>query len=264
MPYEITSLLLKCDTSDFEVLIKQTGSHVNFSSDAELQRLLTAYKSNSNVNCKILLAEAVEREIRYVGSSDIAYAYRKLVKGFEPAGVSIDEIIEDVSKKLKVKQKLLGTPETKMERLVKWTVEETFFAMKPEQQRELFINAGIGIELQEEFFEKIKSNKAHLLPLLLSLLGPEITWTIIQGLTISAMSTYMGRTAAEELFKRFASKFPWIEWLGPIVWGLTLSWFAIDLQGAAYRKTIPILLYLGIVGLRDGPVEGDAFWNEGV
>lgn len=263
MPYEITPLLLKCDATDFEVLISQIDSYVNLSSDAELKQMLAAYKKNSDGSRKTILAKAVEQEIRYIGSSDIAYAYRKLTSNDQPSGVSINEIIEDVSKKLKVKQKLLGTPEAKVERLVKWTVEKTFFALKPEQQRELFEKAGVGKGQQDEFFEKIKNNKAHFLPLLLSLLGPEITATIVQGLAISAMAAFMGRKAAEELFKNLATRFPWwAEWLGPIVWGLTLGWLAIDLQGAANRKTIPVLLYLGIVGLRDGPEDGESFWNE--
>ena len=263
MPYEITQLLLKCDATDFSVLIEQIDSYVNFSSDIELKKLLAAYGKNPTHGKKILLAQAIEREIRYIGSSDIAYAFRKLTKDEVPAGVSIQEIIDDVSKKLKVKQKLLGSPEAKMERLVKFAVEKTFFALKPEQQREMFEKVGVGKGQQDEFFEKIKSNKAHFLPLLLSILGPEITATIVQGLAITAMAAFMGRKAAEELFKNLVARFPWwAEWLGPIVWGLSLSWLAIDLQGAANRKTIPVLLYLGIVGLRDGPEDGEAFWGE--
>jgi len=263
MPYEITPLLLKCDATDFSVLISQIESYVNFSSDPELKNLLAAYQKNPTSGSKTALAKVMEREIRYIGSSDIAYAFRKLKGDEDPAGVSIHEVIEDVSKTLRVKQKLLGTPEAKVERLVKWAVEKTFFELKPEQQCELFEKAGVGKGQQEEFFEKIKNNKAHFLPLLLSLLGPEITATIVQGLAITAMATFMGRKAAEELFKNLAARFPWwAEWLGPIVWGLSLGWLAIDLQGAAKRKTIPVLLYLGIVGLRDGPEDGEAFWNE--
>lgn len=262
MPYEIMPLLLKCDVTDYEVLISQIDSYVNFSSDAELKELMATYRTNGDSIHKVTLAKALEREIRYIGSSDIAYAYRKLLNDDEPSGISVNEIIEDVSNKLKVKQKLLGTPEAKVERLVKWTVEKTFFALKPEQQRELFEKAGVGKGQQDEFFEKIKSNKAHFLPLLLSLLGPEITATIIQGLAITAMASFMGRKAAEALFKNIATRFPWwAEWLGPIVWALSLGWLAIDLQGASNRKTIPILLYLGIVGLRDGPEDGETFWN---
>lgn len=263
MPYEITPLLLKCDSNDFALLISQIDSYVNFSSDSELKELLAAYRRHGTINSKTVLVQALEREIRYIGSSDVAYAFRKLKGNDVPAGISINEIIEDVSNRLKVKQKLLGTPEAKVERLVKWTVEKTFFALKPEQQRELFDKAGVGKRQQDEFFEKIKNNKACFLPLLLSLLGPEITATIVQGLAITAMAAFMGRKAAEELIKNLVKRFPWwAEWLGPIVWGLSLSWLAIDLQGAANRKTIPVLLYLGIVGLRDGPEDGEAFWNE--
>ncbi|NLR74578.1 hypothetical protein [Leeia aquatica] len=263
MSYEISQLLLKCDANDFSVLISQINSYVNFSSDSELNELLAAYKKNATEDSKSTLAKAVEREIRYLGSSDIAYAFRKMKGDNDPAGVSIHEIIDDVSKKLKVKQKLLGTPEAKVERLVKWTVEKTFFALNAEKQWELFEKTGVGKRQQGEFFEKIKKNKAHFLPLLLSLLGHEITAKIVQGLAITAMAAFMGRKAAEELFKNLATRFPWwAESLGPIVWGLSLGWLAIDLQGAANRKTIPVLLYLGIVGLRDGPEDGEAFWNE--
>jgi len=287
MAYEITQLLMKCDTTDFSLLISQIDSFVNFSSDTELKELLAVFQKNSSDANKIVLAKAIEREIRYVGSSDIAYAFRKTVGNDEPAGVSIHEIIDDASKRLKVKQKLMGTAEAKMERLVdaskrlkvkqklmgtaeakmerlvKAVVEKVFFELKPEQQRELFERAGVGKAQQEEFFEKIKNNKAHFLPLLLSLLGPEVTATIVKGLAITALTSFMGRKAAEELIKNLATRFPfWAQWLGPIVWGLSFGWLALDLQGAANRKTIPILIYLGIVGLRDGPEEGDAFWSD--
>jgi uncharacterized protein YaaW (UPF0174 family) len=263
MPYEITPLLLKCDATDFSVLIGQIASYLNFSSDSELKELLSVYNTGGTKDQKTTLALAIEREIRYIGSSDIAYVVRKITKDDSPAGASIHDVIDDVSKKLKVKQKLLGTPEAKLERLVKFMVEKTFFALTPKQQRELFEKAGVGKGQQDEFFDKIANNKAHFLPLLLSLLGPEITASIVQGLAITALAAFMGRKAAEELFKNIVARFPWwAEWLGPIVWSLSLGWLAIDLQGPAYRKTIPILLYLGIVGLRDGPEDGAAFWNE--
>ena len=142
-------------------------------------------------------------------------------------------------------------------------MEKTFFGLSPERQRELFEKAGIGKDQQKEFFEKLKGNKAHFIPFLLSILGPEITKKVIEGIVISVIATYLGREGAKELFKNLALRFPlWAEWLGPIVWGLSLGWLTLDLQGAAYRKTIPVLLYLGIVGLRDGPEEGPSFWNE--
>ena len=263
MAYEMTSLLLKCEVEDFAFLIEQIDSNVNLSSDSELKAAFETFRKSGSTTTKALLTKLVEREVRYLGSAEIAYAYRKLWSSREPAGVSIHEMIDDISDKLKVRQKKLGTEEARLERLVKSAVEKAFFDLTPEQQRELFKNAEVGEEQQKEFFEKIKNNKAHFLPLLFSVLGPEITASIVQGLTIAVIAQFIGREAAKELLKNILVRFPWwAEWLGPIVWGLSLSWLAFDMQGAAYRKTIPILLYLGIVCLRDGPEDGDAFWTD--
>lgn len=263
MPYEMTSLLAKCNAADFALLIEQIDSYVNLSDDATLKGLLAAYEKNESMDMKGPLIRKMEEEIRYVGSADLAYAFRKLASKAQPAGVSFHEIVDDVSAKLKIKQHLVGTVEAKVERVVKATVEKTFLSMTLEQQRELFTKAGVGQPQQKEFFEKLAANKAHFLPLLFSMLGPEITAKIVQGLAISALAAFIGRKAAEELIKNLVARFPWwAEWLGPVVWGLSLSWLALDLQGAAFRKTIPIVLYLGIVGLRDGPEDGEAFWTE--
>ncbi|TFE36999.1 hypothetical protein E2553_46140 [Paraburkholderia dipogonis] len=263
MAYEMTSLLMKCEVEDFAFLIEQIEGPFNLSSDSDLTAALGNFRRSGSEVAKSVLVKLIEREVRYLGSSEAAYAYRKLLSSQEPAGVSILEIVNDVSKKLTVRQKAIGTLEARLERLVKSAVEKAFFDLKPEQQRELFEQAKVGSKQQGEFFDKIKSNKAHFLPLLFSLLGPEITASIVQGLTIAVIAQFIGREAAKELLKNILARFPWwAEWLGPIVWSLSLSWLAFDLQGAAYRKTIPILLYLGIVGLRDGPEDGDAFWTE--
>ena len=262
MAYQMEEILRKCDMDDYRILVKQIESYVNLTSDTKLKAALSECSSANINHGKTELIHLLEDEIRYLGSSDIGYSKRKLLGQF-PAGVDIDEIIEDVSAKLKVKQKLVATVEERLKRLVRWTVEKTFFSLSPEQQRELFEKAEIDKKHQEEFFEKIKNNKAHFLPLLLSILGPVITKKIIEGITVSVIAGYLGREGAKELFKTLLLRFPWwAEWLGPIVWTVSLGWLALDLQGAAYRKTIPILLYLGIVCLRDNSKDGDAFWQE--
>lgn len=263
MTYEMTPLLMKANSADFALLINRIDSYVNFSDDKGLKGTLAQYERDGLDSTKEQLVKMLEREIRYVGSADIAFAFRKMTSESEVAGVSFNEIVDDVSRKLKVKQRLVGTPEAKVERIVKYTVEKTFFAMTEEQQRELFTKAGVERAQQDELLKKFTGNKLNFLPLLLSVLGPEITMVIIQGLAISALAAFIGRKAAEELIKNLIGRFPWwAEWLGPIVWGLSLGWLAVDLQGAAFRKTIPIILYLGIVGLRDGPEDGAEFWAD--
>ena len=208
--------------------------------------------------CKFL-----EKEIRYAGSSDLAFAYRKYFKSEEVAGASIYEIIDDVSKVLKVKQKFIGNAESQLERLTKAVVEKNFLSLKEEDQRELLEKAGVNKAAREEFFKKFKDNKTRFLPLLLSIVGPEVTATLIQGIAITALAAFIGREAAKKLIEALATKFPWwAQWLGPIVWGSSLSWTAYDIQGGANRKTIPLLVYLGIVGLRDGPEDGESFWED--
>lgn len=263
MSYQMESILSKCEMEDYKFIIGQIDSYINLTDDQKLKEAFLSCSTKKTINTKLILINLIEADIRYLGSSDLAYFKRKLFSNNDPPGVDIDEIISDVSDKLKVKQKLVGTVESKLERLVKATVEKTFFSLSPDQQRELFDKAGVDKKQQDDFFEKLSRNKAHFLPLLLSILGPQITQSIIEGIVVSVITVYIGREAAKELIKNLATRFPWwAEWLGPIVWGLSLGWLALDLQGPAYRKTIPILLYLGIVGLRDGPEDGEAFWNE--
>jgi len=264
MGFEATTLLLKCDVDDFAMLISQVDSYVNLTSDTELKRLLALYTNHPSASTKQELARVLEREIRYVGSADVAYAFRKIFKKEEPVGISFKELIDDVSRKLKVHQRPLGSIEARLERLVRASAERSFLTLSPDHQRRLFEESGVGREKQNEFFNRLKDNKAALLPLLMALLGPEVTARLVQGLAVLAIANFIGKEAAKLLVQKLATQFPWwAEWLGPIAWGLSLSWLAIDLQGAAFRKTIPIMLYLGVVGLRDGPEDGDDFWAGG-
>ena len=43
----------------------------------------------------------------------------------------------------------------------------------------------------------------------------------------------------------------WLQWIGPAAWTLSVGWTALDLQGPAMRKTIPIVLYLGLCSMRE-------------
>lgn len=123
-------------------------------------------------------------------------------------------MIEDVSRRLKIKQKYFGSIESQLERLVRATAERTFFKLTPEQQRELFEKAGVGKKQGKEFFDKLKGNKAHFIPVLLAVVGPEITKDLVLGLVVSVMATYMGREAAKALIANLVARFPWwAEWL---------------------------------------------------
>ena len=265
MSYQITPLLLKAEQSDFAYMIKTIKSYVNFSSDTELRGLFDNWVENPVDAKKALLAEAVEREIRYAGSADVAFVFRKIFGSGEVAGADIHEIIADVSDKLKVKLKRLSSAEAKLEHLVKSLASRQFFSLSAEEQEELLSKCGFEKEERQEFFRRVKENKHLLFPLLLRFLGPEIVTALVEALLIRILAAFIGKEAAKEILMALAKKYPlWAEWLGPIVWTMTIAWVGYDLQGAAYRKTIPCLLRLGIVALRDGPQEGESFWNASV
>lgn len=263
MAYEMSSLLMKCDTEDFSFLIQQIDSYVSLTDDKFLREQLARFREVPSTANKVALVELLEREIRYLGSSEIGYAYRKMRSDDPVAGVSIHEMANDACKLLKIQRKPLGSVEAKLEQLAKKVAHQTFFAMAGEQQRALFRDAGVSDAHSTEMLHKLKTNKPLLMPLLLQILGREGTMLLLEGLVIGALSVLLGKEAAKVLVKSALARVPWLaEFLGPIVWTLSLAWWAYDLQGPANRKVIPILVYLGVVGLRDGPEEGEAFFEK--
>ncbi len=263
MLYELSGILSRCNEDDYKVFLDIIDNYFNFTDVEKLKSEILAFRKNPIERNRDVLNRHIEECIRYFGSADLAYLWRYLFDNDEPAGVSVGEIIDDVSERLKVTQKKLGSIEARLERLVVKVAEKTFFDLTPEKQRELFVKAGLSDEQQRNFFEKIKNNKAIFLPMLFSILGPKIVMELVEGLIVVVLATYMGREAAKQLLKRVLTKIPWWgEWLGPIVWVASLGWLALDIQSPAYRKTVPALLYLGIICLRDGPAEGKKLWSE--
>lgn len=250
---ELQAILKKCTPDDLSFLVNTIDSFVNLSNDRKLKRLLQERKQPE-------LNQEIEAEIRYLGSADIAYIVRK-VFGKDP-GVSVDEIVTDIARKFKCPLKPISTLEAKIERVIKFVVDKEFEKLSQQEIRTLFEKSGIGQDDINTIFDRIQGNKLLLLPVIFSILGSEIAFTILQGVAIGIIATILGRQAAQILLQQVLAKNPWISvWLGPIAWTASLTWLASDLQGPAYRKTIPIILYLGIVALRDGPEEGETFWN---
>jgi uncharacterized protein YaaW (UPF0174 family) len=261
MPFEMQAVLGKCDVDDYRVLAQITASYIALTDDKEMDQVLSHLEEEQTDERKAAVTRRLEADIRYYGSSEAAHWTRRFTRDDQPAGVSAYEILDDISKRLKVRQRTLGTLEARLERLVRAVTEKTFFKLNPEQQRELFEKAGISKEQQRVIFDQVKENKVLFFPILYSVLGREVVAKLVEGLAIAVVGQFLGREAAKQLIRQLATKFPWwAEWLGPIVWALSLSWLAFDLQGPAYRKTVPAMLYLGIVSLRDGPEEPN-FWE---
>lgn len=256
-------LLRKCSVADMEFIVRTLECSFNLSDDKGMRRGLEEYEELGTKQAQDALAQAIERELRYAGSADLAYLFRWLFDA-DNAGVKVNEIITDVAKKLKVKLKPVGTVEAKLERLVKGAFETSFSKLTPEQQRKLLEDAGVGKATIEDIMGKLKVvGPVMVIPLVIKKVGVKAAEKVVTQITVGLIGKFIGTQAAKELVKQMATKFPvWAEWLGPVAWVFTGVWLALDLQSAALRKTAPTLLYLGLVGLRDGPEDGPGFWED--
>lgn len=239
-------ILQKCTKEDFEYLSEVLDSYVAFTNDSKRKKLLVQYPRSKNE-----LIDLVDKQIRYYGSSDVAYVFRSIFS--KDAGVSANELILDVASKMKVKIKLGASVEKSLEVLTTSVVEKELHEKTSAELREYFKRIGVGNAETEQILDFMKNNgKVAVLPLLLKFLGSKVTFSIIQSIVVTIIAKFIGRKAAEQLIKEIVKRNPWLNALGPVIWALSGSWLAFDLQGEAYRKTVPICLYLGIVALRDG------------
>ena len=254
------SILTKLELADFEFLLGIIRSPVGFTSDGKLRTALDdlAHATDST-SYREKLCVLLEQEIRYLGSSDVAYLFRKIVKARGGPGVPFRELVTDVSRKLKLAdQPRLCTDEELLERLVQAYTSARMRALPVEEQRALLEDAGMSAQDVRSFLRGGAARFA--IPALIQVAGIPVAQKLITNAVIGTVSAYIGREAAKTLIGQLAARFPlWGQWLGPIAWGVSGLWTAYDLQGPATRKTIPITLYLGLCMLRDGGYdEGDA------
>ena len=243
------TILEQCQKEDFKYISTVLDSYVSATNDSKRKELLNSLDSDEFE--KNALIELIDKQIRYYGSSDLAYLFRGVFN--DDAGISAEELINDSLEKLNVKIKKGGSVEAKLERIVKAVVEKELLAKSPDELSKAFEDVGMGNADKKEIMDHIKANgKIAILPVLIEVLGPKITLSIIETIIISLIAQIIGKEAAKVLIKELIKRNPWLNALGPIVWTLSAGWVAFDLQGPAYRKTIPIVLYLGIVALRDG------------
>lgn len=243
------SILEKCEKEDFIYISDVLDSYLSFTNDKRRKELLSL--SEGCAESRSELIQLMDDQIRYYGSSDIAYLKRALFGG--DGGVAAIEIVEDVCEKLKIKIKMGGSLEARLERLVNSVVEKELASKNSEELAKAFKDIGIADADRDLILEHIKRDgKVLILPILVNILGPKITLGIIETIIISLIAQIIGREAAKQLIKELMKRNPWLNSLGPILWVISGVWLTIDLQGPAYRKTVPICLYLGVVGLRDG------------
>ena len=250
MGYELTALLNRCTKEDAEFFISVIDSYFDFTDDKGLKEVNESWDGKGTM--PLVLNHKIEREIRYLGSNDFAYARRKLM-GYDPAGVSIDEIIDDLCELLKIDVPRIGSLESRLEIFSGKVIDEQFSKLSDERKRQILEGMDFDKRHLQEIMERVIDKKEMLLSVILPLLAKPLGPEVVQALLIYIISIFIGEVAARQLVLQIIARFPMLSaWLGPLALIAGSGWMVFDLTGPASRKTIPLVLYLGVLSFRDG------------
>ena len=206
--------------------------------------------------------ERLEREIRYLGGHDFVTLARRIFSDSlakNPSGASFRTLVDDASKTLKVKQKAVGTTEHRLKRLTATAIEKMFSELTEDQQREYFRKNGVSARDTESILNAIKSNSSHLIQALFLLLDRPVAIKLLSELALGLATKILGSAITRSIMELLARiGFP--DWLIPMLGPLNVAWIASDVAGPAYRKTVPILLCLGMAAIRADQKSGDKDW----
>jgi uncharacterized protein YaaW (UPF0174 family) len=250
MIYELEDMLLTRGTADdYELIINLLNSRNPASANKQLIESLNYYRNNKSRSGIIEMAHIIEKEYKYFGSADVAYLLRKFFSG--AGGVGANKIIDDVSKRLRVKTKN-GTVMDRLASLTKEHFESAVMKMSVEEQINFFRKEVRDENKIKHIIYIINKHKDSIIPFIIDVIGPEATAKLVEGIVVNSIKSIVGPQAARMIFKKMILKFPWwSEWLGPIAWTITTAWLVTDIQGPAYRITVPTTLYFGIISARN-------------
>lgn len=254
------NLLYDLTPADYHFLAGVIDSPLNLTDDARLHRLAERLEeSPEDESVRGEAAEAFEREIRYLGSSEIAYAVR-YAAGMDP-GVSFAEIIRDVARRLKVRLERLGTEREMVQELVTTYATNEFSRLSPDDQQKMLTDLGVEQEKAARFIKK--SAGVFALPVMIQAFNAIVIEGLIKRVVFGAIARIIGAGLSRKLFLFIAGRFPWwVSWIGPVAWAGSIGWTALDLQGPASRKTIPVVLYLGLCVLRQNSGAAESAGDE--
>ena len=240
-------ILFPLQSPDYHFLLGVIKSPLSLTNDARLSSLLSAYEDDPTDDNKKALTTQLEKDIRFLGSSDIMFVSRT-IQGQEP-GASYSQIIRDASKALKIKV-TLGTERQMMEELIEKYTTREFTKLTDEEKQKMLESLGVDRELATAFIKK--SAGVFALPLMVEAFGSLVVNGLIKNVIFGLIGKIIGHQLAMRLFNFIIGRFPWwVHWIGPAAWTFSIGWTAFDIQGPSLRKTIPVVLYLGLCSIRD-------------
>lgn len=253
LPCGMQAYLESLEPADLHFLVGIVESPITLTNDSRLRGLAAAMDSGDDPDSRSALAAALDHEIRYLGSSDLAYAFRSLTGG--EAGVPAEEIIRDVSGQLKVPYRGLGTIGDQLAHLAESYATRAFADLPPDEQQRMLEELGVERDKAAAFLKR--SAGVFALPVMIEAFNVVVVQGLIKTIIFGTIARIIGRQLAAKLFAFLAGRIPWwVGWIGPAAWTLSLGWTALDLQGPASRKTVPVMLYLGLCAVRNRSERG--------
>jgi hypothetical protein len=235
------------ELADYYFLAGLIESNVNLTNDQRLRSLLADYEEVGSPEVRAALDRQLEREIRYLGSAEIAYLAR-YVMGQEP-GVSFHEVVRDAARALSVQPPHPGSAREQVESVVEQYVTQQFAGMPREAQQQMLEDLGVQQDKAAAFLKR--SAGVFAVPALVEAFGIFVVDGLIKNVIFGAIGKLIGRHLSMQLFQFIAGRFPWwVRWIGPAAWTASIGWTVLDLQGPALRKTAPVVLYLGLCSMR--------------
>ncbi len=241
-------ILERLTLADYEFLVGLIQSDLNLTDDQALRQALRDLEELDTPAARENLYTRLEKEIRYLGSAELAYFIR-YASGRMP-GVPFEEVIRDAARALTIKLPPMGTERELLVTLAQSYATQQFARMSREEQQKVLTDLGVEQEKAAAFI--MKSAGVIAIPALIEAFGRIVVQGLIKEVIFGTITRIIGKQLSNTLFRMMASRFPWwIRWIGPAAWTFSFGWMALDLQGPAMRKTIPVVLYLGLCMLRE-------------
>ncbi len=237
-------ILLPLTVSDYRFLI----GVIRGPRQRAMEACVEAIEEAGSQDTREELCGLLEHEIRYLGSGDVSYQVRKTL-GFTP-GTPLRTVIRDVGNTLKVPVRRTASDREMLKGLASDYAAAAFAWLSVKDQQSMLENLGVGREQAAAFLKK--SAGVFAVPLMIEAFGFVVVQGLIKTVLFGIIARIIGQQLASRLLTFLFSKVPWwIGWVSPAAWALSVGWTAISLQGPARRKTVPVVLYLGLCCLRE-------------
>jgi uncharacterized protein YaaW (UPF0174 family) len=240
------------EAADYTFLAEVVRSPFNLNRDARLVELAAEYDATRSAETLETLQRALAESVRYLGSSDIAFAIRRMNRG--EGGLDFRLIAEDVARALGVRVRRAAPIDQVVAELAATYASIAFSKLDRDEQQRLLAELGVDADQAARFVRR--SAGVFALPVAIQALNAVVVEGLIKRVIFGTIARIVGEQVAGKLLAFLAGRLPWwVNWVGPIAWAGSIGWTALDLQGPAYRKTIPVVLYLGLCVIRKQGIE---------